>query len=237
VSSSPSNSRAQPRLRFPRVTIRDMVESQRRLVDSLGVTKLHAVLGISMGGMQAIEWGVSHPERVERVVSIVGTPQLTSQDLLLWTAEKNALVSDVAYANGAYEGRPALRAVLDIHNMMLATPSQRVAETTRAGFAAWLAEKEADTSFDWNDWRWQLDAMLAHDVTRGAPIEETGKAFAPKALFVVAAQDHMVNPIPAERFAKAAGAELVVLEGPCGHLAPGCEEPKLAAAVTSFLAR
>ena len=87
VSTSPSNSAKQPRLRFPKFGIGDMVESQKRLLDALGIKKLHAVMGISMGGMQALAWGMRYPDIAPRVVSIVGTPQLTSQDLLLWNAE------------------------------------------------------------------------------------------------------------------------------------------------------
>ena len=59
VSSSPSNSRTQPRLKFPRFSIRDMVESQHRLVtEVLHLNHLRAVIGISMGGMQTFEWMV-----------------------------------------------------------------------------------------------------------------------------------------------------------------------------------
>lgn len=239
VSSSPSNSAKQPRLKFPRFTIHDMVESQRRLLASLGITRLHAVMGISMGGMQAFEWAVSHPEMVDRMVSIVGSPQLTSQDLLLWNAELHALESDVAYENGDYEGRPQLKAVSDIHAMMLHTPGHRAAETSREDFPKWLAEREADTSFDWNDWHRQLEAMLTHDVARAdkGSLEAAAKRVRAKMLIVVAAQDHMVNPIPAKRFAEAAGenAKLVVLEGDCGHAAPLCEGKKMLDAVRPFV--
>ncbi|MEK7753536.1 MAG: alpha/beta fold hydrolase, partial [Acidobacteriota bacterium] len=61
VSSSPSNSASQPRLAFPKITIRDMVNSQRRLITEVfGIKQLHAVVGISMGGMQAFQWAVSY---------------------------------------------------------------------------------------------------------------------------------------------------------------------------------
>ena len=82
-------------------------------MERLGIPRLHTVMGISMGGMQAIEWSVTHPGLVDRVVSIVGTPQLTSNDLLLWTTELHALKADVAYRDGEYEGRPTIRTVLD----------------------------------------------------------------------------------------------------------------------------
>jgi homoserine O-acetyltransferase len=237
VSSSPSNSTKQARLAFPRFTIHDMIESQKKLLESLGIRRLHAVMGISMGGMQAFEWAVTHPDMVDRMVSIVGSPQLTSQDLLLWNAELHALQADVAYKGGNYEGRPQLKAVSDIHAMMLHTPAHRATETSRDAFPKWLAEREADTAFDWNDWHRQLEAMLTHDVARGDSglLEVAAKRVKAKLLIVVAEQDHMVNPIPAKKFAEAAGASLVVLEGGCGHAAPACEGKKLEAAVKPFV--
>jgi homoserine O-acetyltransferase/O-succinyltransferase len=237
VSSAPSNSKEQPRLAFPRITIRDMVEAERRLVvDVLGIPRLHAVMGISMGGMQAMEWGVSHPSHVERVVSIVGTPRLTAADLHLWTTELNALASDVAYLGGNYQGRPELRALVALHELMLTTPSYRARETSREAFPAWMAKVEANTSFDWNDWRRQLEAMMAHDV--GAPHGGLDRAFervTARSLVVVADQDHMVHPGPSLGFAEAVGARVVHLEGDCGHLAPTCESEKVQDAVRAFL--
>ena len=238
VSTSPSNSATQARLAFPRFGIRDMVESQRRLLtEIMGITHLRAVVGISMGGMQAIQWGVTHPELVDRIVPIVGSPQLTSNDLLLWTAELNALESDVAYAKGNYQGRPPMRAVQDLHALALTTPAYRASQTSREAFPKFLASFEEDTSFDWNDWHRQLEAMMAHDV--GKPyggLEGAAKRVKAKALFVVAEQDHMVSPLPARAFAKqVSGANVASLEGPCGHFAPSCEGKKLEALVATFL--
>jgi homoserine acetyltransferase len=63
-SASSSNSKTQPRFGFRRFTIKDMVESQHRLLtEVLGITQLHAVMGISMGGMQAIEWAAKRSRR------------------------------------------------------------------------------------------------------------------------------------------------------------------------------
>ncbi len=239
VSTSPSNSKTQPRLRFPRFTTGDMVESQKRVMDMLGIQTLHAVMGISMGGMQALAWGMRHPERTARVVSIVGTPQLTSQDLLLWNAELHALDSDVAYKNGDYEGHPQLRTVNDLHVLMLSTPAYRAQETSREAFPAWMADVEKNTKFDWNDWHRQLEAMIAHDLTKpfGGSLGAAGRSLKPKALVVVAEQDHMVSPLPSKAFSAAANAQLLVLEGPCGHLSPNCETAKLTGAVSAFLAK
>ena len=235
VSSSPSNSTKQPRLKFPKFTVGDMVESQKKLLEKLGIAKLHTVMGISMGGMQALTWAVREPERAAHVVSIVGSPQLTSQDLLLWRAELNAIESDGQYKNGDYEGRPHLKTVLDIHELVLVSPAWREHETTREAFPKWIAEAENDTSFDWNDWHRQLEAMMAHDLAKGSTLEDAAKRVKAKTLVVVATQDNVVSPIPARRFAKAMNAQVVELEGPCGHLSPGCEEQKLRAAVHAFM--
>ena len=61
---------ARPAAAFPAITIRDMVESQRRALDALGVGRLAAVVGASMGGMQALQWAVSHPARMARVIAM-----------------------------------------------------------------------------------------------------------------------------------------------------------------------
>lgn len=241
VSSSPSNSAKQGRLAFPRFTIHDMVETQRRLLrETLGVQRLHAVMGISMGGMQAFEWSVAHPDEVAHAVPIVGTPQLTSHDLHLWNTELHALEDSAAYAGGDYRGRPKIRAVQDIHWLMLTTPRHRARETSREQYARWAAEKEADTAFDWNDWHRQAEAMLKHDVARahGGSLEAAAKAVKAKMLVVVADQDHMVHPEPAKRFARAMGerAELLVLDTDCGHFAPGCASAEVEARIAKFLA-
>ncbi|MCA9590041.1 MAG: alpha/beta fold hydrolase [Myxococcales bacterium] len=240
VSSSPSNAKEQGRLRFPKVTIGDMVESQRRLLrEVLKVDHVHTVMGISMGGMQALEWATRHPTELDHVASIVGTPQLTSQDLLLWTAELHALESDVAYKGGEYTGRPQLKAVQDIHHMMLTTPAYRAKETSRAEFPTWISKIESDVAFDWNDWRRQLEAMMAHDVARAddGKLEQAAKRVKAKALLVVDADDHMVHPEPSRVFARAAGAKLVELHTGCGHMAPGCAAAEVTQAVAALLAQ
>jgi homoserine O-acetyltransferase len=65
-------------LTFPVVTIRDFVEVQKALLDKLGIEKLHAVIGPSMGSFQAIEWAVSYPDKVERLLPVIGTAYIDS---------------------------------------------------------------------------------------------------------------------------------------------------------------
>ena len=61
---------------FPMVTIRDFVNLQYKLLKSLGVKKLHAVSGASMGGIQSFEWSVAYPDFVERIIPVIATPRL-----------------------------------------------------------------------------------------------------------------------------------------------------------------
>ena len=88
--------------RFPRLTIRDQVAAQRALADRLGIERWAAVVGGSMGGMHALEWGVTHPERVERL-AVLAAPPLTSADqIALNTVQAEAIRMDAAWRDGDY---------------------------------------------------------------------------------------------------------------------------------------
>src|SRR4051794_36018143 len=72
LTTSPSNSKTQARMQFPRFNMRDMVNSQHKLVaEKFGIRKLVTVVGASMGGMQALQWGVSYPDMMETLVPII----------------------------------------------------------------------------------------------------------------------------------------------------------------------
>ena len=242
VSSSPSNSTAQPRLKFPKFSIRDMVESQYRLLtEVLHLKHLHGVLGISMGGMQTFQWMVAHPDFLDRAVPIVGSPKLTPYDLLLWEAELHAIEADANWKSGDYAARPvaAMRTVSDIHNLALSTPAYYVEQNRGKDFSGLLegAEKATLEGMDTNDWYRQLQAMIGLDIFRpfGGDGARAAGAVKAKVTVVVASKDHMVNPLPALEFARQLHATTLQLESDCGHLSPGCEMPKVNAAVAKAL--
>ncbi|RVU42079.1 homoserine O-acetyltransferase [Rheinheimera riviphila] len=92
-------------LSFPVVTIRDFVEVQRALLDSLGINKLYAVIGPSMGSFQAIEWATVYPERVQRLVPAIGTAYIDA-----WTAVRlerwaQPIKNDPHWQQGDYYGK------------------------------------------------------------------------------------------------------------------------------------
>ncbi len=242
VTTSPSNSVDQPHMRFPELTIRDMVNAEYKLAtERLGLKHLRAVIGISMGGMQTFQWMVSYPEFMDKAIPVVGSPKLTSYDLLLWTAEEHAIEADAAWNHGDYASMPVagMRTAMDIHILNLTTPAYRVAQTPPDKFPAFLAQSEQDLmkSFDANDWIRQLQAMMAQDVSKpfAGSMEKAAAAVRAQVLVIPATQDHMVNPTPALNFARLLHAQTLELTSNCGHLSPGCEGKKMDSAIQEFL--
>ncbi|MFN8379299.1 MAG: homoserine O-acetyltransferase [Anaerolineae bacterium] len=91
-------------LRFPMVTVADMVRAQAWLLDHLGIHRLFAAAGGSMGGMQALEWAVQFPERVANVLFIASTPRSSAQNIAFNAIGRAAIVNDVRWNRGDYYG-------------------------------------------------------------------------------------------------------------------------------------
>ena len=89
-------------LSFPVVTIADMVEAQRQLLDALGIQQLLCVTGGSMGGMQALQWSVSYPERVHSAIILASTAQVSAQAIALNEVARQAIYSDPHWQHGDY---------------------------------------------------------------------------------------------------------------------------------------
>jgi len=87
---------------FPPVTIRDMVEAQRRLVEHLGISRLFAVIGGSMGGMQVLEWAASHPDMVFAAVPIAAAAYHSAQNIAFHEVGRQAIFADPDWQGGRY---------------------------------------------------------------------------------------------------------------------------------------
>jgi homoserine O-acetyltransferase/O-succinyltransferase len=230
VTTSPSNSKTQPLMKFPPFTIRDMVEAQHRLAtEVLRLARLHAVMGVSMGGMQTFTWAVAYPEFMDMAIPIVGSPQSTSYDKLVWTAQIDAIELDPAWNHGNPTG-PLTRGFAlseEIDQMNLTSPAYRVAHTQAKDFDAFLADIRRNAKGDGgtasNQIR-QRQAIMALDIARefGGTLEQAAKRVHARLLIIVSPQDHKVNPAPAVEFAAAVGAPVVTLNSACGHLANSC---------------
>ncbi|CTQ58545.1 homoserine O-acetyltransferase MetX [Roseibium album] len=91
-------------LDLPVITIRDMVRSQARLVDHLGIETLFAVIGGSMGGMQVLQWAASYPDRVFAAVPIAAAARHTSQNIAFHEVGRQAIMADPNWRGGNYIG-------------------------------------------------------------------------------------------------------------------------------------
>jgi homoserine O-acetyltransferase len=89
-------------LRFPMVTVPDMVAAQRHLLDRLGIEKLFAAAGGSMGAMQALQWAVDYPERVGAVLFLASTPRSSTQNIAFNEIGRQAIYADPRWNKGDY---------------------------------------------------------------------------------------------------------------------------------------
>jgi homoserine O-acetyltransferase len=89
-------------MHFPVITIRDMVRAQALLLDHLGVGVLQAVVGGSMGGMQALDWAVAFPDRVRSVVAIASAARHSAQNIAFHEVGRQAIMADPNWAGGDY---------------------------------------------------------------------------------------------------------------------------------------
>ncbi len=105
-------------LRFPLLTIRDMVNAQHRLLTHLGVRELAMVAGGSVGGQQALEWAISYPELVRKVVVVAATAALTAQAVAFSEVERQAIMADPRWQGGDYQADQGPSAGLAIARML-----------------------------------------------------------------------------------------------------------------------
>lgn len=87
---------------FPVVTVEDWVNSQARLVTMLGINQLAAVIGGSLGGMQALQWTLAYPDRVRHALIIASAPNLTAQNMAFNEVARQAIITDPEFHDGDY---------------------------------------------------------------------------------------------------------------------------------------
>jgi homoserine O-acetyltransferase len=252
LTTSPSNSVKQPGMAFPRFAIRDMVESQYRLVTGkFGVTHLFAVVGASMGGMQTLQWGVSHPDMMDALVPIVPlgrTPPWTKTVLELTRQE---IMSDPAWDDGHYrqgtEPEKGMRLWAGTLALITRTPELMKNTTPDDGTAhngpgqneaaQWL-RKTQDSSwknFDARNWIYQTWAYDAHDLgtTPGfnGDYHQALRSIRARML-VLAGVGDLLNPEPealeVARYVHGAQFESIEPRWPSGHFsAAGVTQPEV----------
>ncbi|WP_245980959.1 homoserine O-acetyltransferase [Hydrogenophaga sp. SNF1] len=88
---------------FPVVTVEDWVEAQARLLDAMGIDTLAAVMGGSLGGMQALAWTLQYPQRVRHAVVVASAPNLTAENIAFNEVARRAIVTDPDFHGGHYQ--------------------------------------------------------------------------------------------------------------------------------------
>jgi homoserine O-acetyltransferase/O-succinyltransferase len=235
LTTSPSNSMAQPRMKFPRFLIRDMVASQHKLLtEHFGINHVVAVIGPSMGGMQTLQWGVSYPEFMDSLVAIVPLAKTPAWTVTVLEATRKAIMLDPAWTNGEYNAPPeqGIRLWRDILNFLAA----RSPEVSRDQFdkpldiLPYLQAQETGLikAFDANDWIYQTWAYEKHDIgtTPGFNGDTTRalRAIKAKTLILVGTKD-LLNPewepVDASRFIRDVRVTTISPGTVTGHASAG----------------
>jgi homoserine O-acetyltransferase len=237
-SSSPSNSPPDEGAAFRNLTIGDMVDAQHRLaVEILKLPRLHAVLGISMGGMQAFEWAVRFPNFVDAVVPIVGTPQPGAFDRtftsMLMSLIENGRMHDVP--DDSVWSQVSL-----MWEMHLRTP-RAVNKDGVTAAAADVAQRTKKLSTTWSldDYASQVRAVQRLSVAAkfGGDLARAAAQVRSRMLIIYSWDDHSVSAESAAAFAKFVHADTLAVASTCGHLMTGCEAARITPVVRAFLAR
>ncbi len=176
-------------LRFPLITVRDIVRVQKELLDRLGIARLLAVIGGSLGGMQVLEWAVSYPEVPAGVIPIAACGRFHPQGIAFNEVQRQAIMNDPHWAGGDYYGGPLPAAGLGTARMlgmityrsdesMHRQFSRRIRGSSEGVYQDFTPRFEVETylhhqgealvqRFDANSYLYLSRAMDLHDVSRG----------------------------------------------------------------------
>src|SRR6266571_7469136 len=132
-------------MRFPLITVRDMVEAQRRLIGHLGVRQIAMIAGGSIGGQQALEWAVAYPELVQKVIVVAATAALTAQAVAFSEVGRQAILADPLWQGGDYSPGQGPNSGLSIARM-LAMITYQSEESMELRFARQPARKQNVTA-------------------------------------------------------------------------------------------
>lgn len=234
VSTSPSNSVTQGGAAFPAITIGDMVNSQHRLLtEHLGMEHVHAVIGISMGGMQTFDWISRYPEYMSKAVPIDGSLRMTSFDLLAFGARQRIIrtMREDGHSNASISG-----VIEHVSQLTLRTPGWFVENVPPEHLDSFLAQNAASV-YDSFDYERQQNAMMLLDLLGDTEASQREWAQRVKAdvLIINGSRDHMVNPESATRAAQLLDATRVMNDSNCGHLGNVCEAAAVSVKVQAFL--
>jgi homoserine O-acetyltransferase/O-succinyltransferase len=251
-------------LSFPMVTVRDMVEAQRWLLDELEIPSLACTVGGSMGGMQALQWTVSYPERVRSAIVLASTARVSAQSIALNEVPRQAIYADPRWNHGDYYGEEPPSSGLAVARMMghityLSETSmrekfgRRLRDRERYGYE-FATEFEVESylkyhgtrfteRFDANAFLYITKAIDYFDLSLGrADLAEAFADVRAKFLVLSYSSDWLFPPEQSEELVRALlrngiDATYVEIQSDYGHDAFLLEVDRLGALTRDFLAR
>jgi homoserine O-acetyltransferase len=205
--------------RFPFVTIRDQVEAQRALSDVLGIEIWAAVIGGSMGGMQSLEWAVTHPDRVRRVAVLAAPARSSADQIALNSVQLEAVRMDPAFAGGDYydaadgegphQGLALARRMALLNYRSPTELNDRFERSWQSGVSPlgdggrYAVESYLDfhgnkftRRFDANSYLTLVQAMNSHDIGRGRGGTAEALAKVTMPALIVAIDSDRLFPVP-----------------------------------------
>jgi homoserine O-acetyltransferase/O-succinyltransferase len=145
---------------FPLVTIRDFVNVQKALLESLGVSKLHAVMGASMGALQAYEWASSYPGLVGKVIPVIGAGESDGWPIAWLHMWEAPILLDPTWSGGDYYGKAEPVAGLSTALAMVALNAQHWAWTNSSAFGRKWAVEGKDPASCLLECKYAIEAAL-----------------------------------------------------------------------------
>jgi homoserine O-acetyltransferase len=189
-----------------------------------------------MGSMQVLEWAVTYPDFIDKIVAYVATPKMSSYDLLWMNTQLNFIES--ARKNGMSEKE--INKISDMITAIIArTPDYVVENTDIAEFPEYLKsfDKEPDKTFTFDDYLAQLKAMMKHDISINfnGSMEDAAKNIKAELFIIVNETDILINPTQALNLANLTDVETLILNNNCGHLGVSCEIERCREEIAEFL--
>lgn len=236
ISSSPSNYNGDISV-FDKLMIKDMVNSQYKfLTEKLGIKKVYAVIGGSMGSMQALQWAVSYPDFMKKVIAYVPSPKVTSYDLLWMNTQIKLIETLKKYGETGRE----IKTLSDMMTSLISRTPDYINENVKPDkFSEYLESfnKEPDKIFTLENYLAQIKAIRDFDFSSdfNNDFKKAAEQIKSKLFLIISKRDMMVNPKTAMQLAELTGCRTLFLENNCGHLAVTCEIEKVKKEIADFL--
>lgn len=220
---------------FPEITIRDMVHVQKRLLEYLSIDHLVLVIGGSMGGMQALEWGVTYPEFMDGVVAIAAPGYSAAQAIAYNKVGRDAVMLDPAWEEGYYyDGPGPVRGLALARSLGMITYQSEPSMENKCGRRVRSGKFEIENyldyqgerlvqRFDANSYLYLLRALDLHDLGVGYPSYEAALARIKCPVLVVGVSSDILYPVHqqeelvAKMLSVGVKADYKCIDSPFGH--------------------